>query len=256
MRFKCVSKFCNTLVFESDFMDIHQSRTMIRPGGTRLFVRENHEKGSFYTIERNAADGNPSLVHIEDFDGLYSHVSSSGTCLECVNGLFCLWRKYRQPAVICNPSTRQVKFLPYLNVGNVPFHCSLGFDPQDNIYKVLFMTLVKIQNQFYTRIYIHTLGIDESWKEINSIPHYLRLENGVCINGVIYMFNCSGLKKKIVAFDVKTENFKTISSSITLWEAPRYNDEYYNLMEVDGKLAVLENRLINGEIDLWIFGMG
>ncbi|PHU10278.1 hypothetical protein BC332_22138 [Capsicum chinense] len=165
--------------------------------------------------------------------------------------MFCFWRIILQPAVICNPSTRQVKFLPKLDVIG-EYHYSFGFEPEAKIYKVIFM--VRRWQEMYARMWVFTLGKEESWRETGNVPHLCRRE-GVCINGVIYMFYCSHFGTiEIVAFDVKTESF-IISCCIIMLEASSSNIEYYKLMEVEGKLTVLETRLVNGGINLWILGM-
>ncbi|KAF3648337.1 putative protein S-acyltransferase 7-like, partial [Capsicum annuum] len=134
MRFRCVSKYCNSLVVQPDFVNIHQCRSMTRPGGTKLLMREDD---GFYTSVQNGTTASLSRIdglhELPDFFGL--HYS-----LQCVNGIFCFWRGIRfQPAVICNPSTRQVKFLPKLDMGSSEYHYSLGFEPEEKIFKVIFM---------------------------------------------------------------------------------------------------------------------
>ncbi|KAG5628853.1 hypothetical protein H5410_000570 [Solanum commersonii] len=67
MCLNCISTFCNSLVSESDFVDIHSCCSMTRPGGTKFFL---HERKAFYTekfIEHDPAH------------------------LNCANSLFCVW---------------------------------------------------------------------------------------------------------------------------------------------------------------------
>ncbi|XP_019240913.1 PREDICTED: F-box protein At5g65850-like isoform X2 [Nicotiana attenuata] len=100
VRFKCVTKFCNSLATESDFLNIHVRRSMTRPGGTEFFSHET--RPVFYTtgqIEDGRASA--SLLQIDDF---YYHAPAySG--LDYVNGLFCFWGPtFAGPAAIFNPS--------------------------------------------------------------------------------------------------------------------------------------------------------
>lgn len=133
-------------------------------------------------------------------------------------------------------------------------HYSLGFEPEKKIYKVFFMKSEHIKGSLenYTRIWVFALGIDESWKEIESIPQFKRFRGAVCINGVIYMVNSCINRKNIVAFDVKTESFSTV----TLWKASDHMIGNFHLIEVKEKLAVLayNGMIISGEIDMWILG--
>lgn len=111
MRFKCVTKFCNSLASESDFLNIHVRRSMTRPGGTEFFSQET--RPVFYTTEQ-IEDGRPS-ASLPQINGLYYHAPAySG--LDCVNGLFCFWGPtFAGPAAIFNPSTGEVRLLPNLN---------------------------------------------------------------------------------------------------------------------------------------------
>ncbi|XP_019248665.1 PREDICTED: putative F-box protein At1g47730 [Nicotiana attenuata] len=225
---------------------------MTRPGGTKLLVRQT---GVFYTVEQNE-DGKSYLHHIEDFDGFYNYSNyvDLNTYIECVNGLFCFWRETWQPVIICNPSTREVRILPRIDMKFCMCHYSLGFEPEKKIYKVFFMKPEYIEGSLenYTRIWVFALGIDESWNEIESIPQFKRFRGAVCINGVIYMVNSCINRKNIVAFDVKTESFRIV----TLWKASDHMIVNFNLIEVKEKLAVVEynGMMISGEIDMWILG--
>ncbi|KAM3291046.1 hypothetical protein P3S67_019335 [Capsicum chacoense] len=208
MRFRCVSKYCNSLVVQPDFVNIHQCRSMTRPGGTKLLMREDD---GFYTSVQNGTTASLSRIdglhELPDFFGL--HYS-----LQCVNGIFCFWRGIRfQPAVICNPSTRQVKFLPKLDMGSSEYHYSLGFEPEEKIFKVIFMEQHVVIEAF-TRMWVFTLGLDESWRESENIHHLCPKKDGVCIDGVIYMLNRYRWNTiNIVAFDVKTESLITTTTT-------------------------------------------
>lgn len=106
----------------------------------------------------------------------------------------------------------------------------LGFDPEENKYKVL-STRDNISKQ-YLKHWIFTLEIDESWRETQSTPSPAMCKQGVCINGVIYRFVYhDGIA--INAFDVKTESSKLIA-----WKASKWYD--YELIEVKGQLAVID----------------
>ncbi|XP_060190350.1 putative F-box protein At1g32420 [Lycium barbarum] len=251
MRFKCISKSFNSLVSKSYFVDIHQCHSRTR---TKFLLHEWDlvaERNFYYTIEQNE-DGKASRLRIEDYlDGL-NNFDMKRDPVECVNGLFLFWRMGRHPAVICNPNTREVRFLPGNPYTYDPGECLylLGFEPEEKVYKVLFLKYVVVQG--HLRSWVFSLGIEESWKEIESIPYFYCQGRNVCINGVIYQLTCSFRETNIVAFDMKTESFRTID----LWKVkPQYRC-YCDLIEVKEKLAVLEDTLINGETNLWILGNG
>ncbi|TMW87336.1 hypothetical protein EJD97_020088 [Solanum chilense] len=237
MRFKCVTKFFNSIIFDSDFTNIHKHRSLIRPDGTKFFLHGS----DFYCTSQNSA----SILQIESFDELPFHIHID-TLLNCVNDLFLLWQPLSaQPATILNPSTREVRYLPNLIEGFSWCHYSLGFEPEENKYKVLSTTIYD-QNCCIKNM-VFTLGIDESWRETEHIPPLILCKPGVCINGVIYRFVFHrGLA--IVAFDVKTENSKLIALKDVShgWS--------YELIEVKGKLAVVEYEIRSYEkIHLFVF---
>ncbi|KAG5597113.1 hypothetical protein H5410_038345 [Solanum commersonii] len=251
MRFRCISQYFNSLVCEPYFVDIHQCHSRIR---TKLLVRQWDLVGKrnfYYTIEQNASH---RRVHIEDyFDGLTNVIDLKGYFVECVNGLFCFWSCISQVVVICNPSTRQVRFLPcikheYDGLGHGQF--LFGYEPKDEVYKVVFVKRDE-HDISAARCWIFSLGIDESWKEIDRAPCcFYYGQECVCIKGVIYVSSGNSQEQNIIAFDLKGESFRIIA----LWkDALPY---YFNLIEMEGKLGIVENNtMINGEtINLWMLG--
>ncbi|CAA7026609.1 unnamed protein product [Microthlaspi erraticum] len=117
--------------------------------------------------------------------------------------------------VMHNPSTGQYEFSPELRKGR-DSQCYLGFDPIDNIIKVLSLS---------TRPYcdegdeqrILTLGTGEtSWRKIQCPLHHWPSRNeGICINGVLYYpARLDDTSSVVVCFDVRTEKFKFIATSV------------------------------------------
>ncbi|PHT85261.1 hypothetical protein T459_07367 [Capsicum annuum] len=66
MQFRCVSRFLNSLVSKSDFVDIHQCRSMTREGAIKLLVRKSE---GFYILEQSengkASRGNFDNLHYD-----------------------------------------------------------------------------------------------------------------------------------------------------------------------------------------------
>ncbi|XP_059281437.1 putative F-box protein At1g32420 [Lycium ferocissimum] len=250
MRFKCVIKFFNSLVSGSDFTDSYRCRSMTHHGGgTKLFF---HEEKGFYMAEQKE-DGKISvtLFQTEKLDGLHCY---SGSCLDCVNGLFCVWEPICvRRAAIFNPTTREVRFLPDLNKEVSWCNYSLGFESEEKKYKVLLST--EHVREGCRKIWVLTLGEDESWREIQSIsPDIVYIMPSVCINGVIYRFVYWSSKaniRSIAAFDIKSEKFNIIA----LWNSSHYwaGDDKPKLIEVKGNLAVTySENWFNGYIHLRI----
>ncbi|KAH0672365.1 hypothetical protein KY290_024604 [Solanum tuberosum] len=109
---------------------------------------------------------------------------------------------------ICNPATREVRFLPDVPHEGEDFICSIGFEPEENKYKVV----VTIES----RAWVFTLG-------------YI---SGICISGIIYRVSLDP-DYCIVVFDVKSEIFTSITMSIELCR--KFSDCDNMLIEVNGK---------------------
>ncbi|XP_027771920.1 putative F-box protein At1g32420 [Solanum pennellii] len=248
IRFRCVSKFHNSLVFEQSFMDLHLSNySKINHGNTNLIA---YPYDVCYSIEQE------KFSKIENFDKFYDHTKYDWACFDYVNGLFCVWNTLW--ITIFNPATREVRYFPYLKCFDGKFTCSIGFEPEENKYKVVLTSDV---HKGLSRAWVFTLGIDKSWREMikydrhdfHIIPH----RSGICISGTLYRFNYYP-EFCIVAFDVKSEIFTSITIPIefgnNLDKNKRIKD--YMLIEVNGKLGILNFSEVyrTRNMDLWIFG--
>ncbi|WMV18009.1 hypothetical protein MTR67_011394 [Solanum verrucosum] len=240
MRYRCISKFYNSLVSESDFVNLHHCRSMTRVDGRKYLV---HQPEGFYTADLKE-DGIGSFSRIEDLHTYYRSM--------CVNGLFCAWTGV-QHVVICNASTREVRFLPSLNEYMHPnyglYFYSIGFEPEKKNHKICLSINVNVL-EGYTRNWVFTLDTDESWKEMKSINCFMS-EQRICMNGVIYIlsYDCLTSRLKIVAFDVGTETFRILTCP---YNSTSHNYDY-ELIELKGKLAVLKcKNNSKRDIKLWI----
>ncbi|KAK4731880.1 hypothetical protein R3W88_024868 [Solanum pinnatisectum] len=186
MRFKCVFKFCNSLVSESDFVDIHRCYSMTHPGRTNFLL---HGVGVYYTVEQKKyGKDSDSFLQIERFNKIFDHAPAYSSSLNCINGLFCVWKPFSmQPAAIFNPSTRE---------------------SEEKKFKVLMSA--KHVKEGYVKYWVLTLGIDKHGEKTQSIspftPSYSK--PSVCISGVIYQFVISDNEYAITAFDVKSKQFE------------------------------------------------
>ncbi|WMV07669.1 hypothetical protein MTR67_001054 [Solanum verrucosum] len=117
------------------------------------------------------------------------------------------------------------------------------FEPEEKKFKVFCSTY----ERYKQRQCVFTLGIDKSWRETQSISFSIPYSKpSVCVSGVIYQFIDGGA---IAAIDVKSEKSETIA----LWNALRESIYYYELIEVKGKLVVIDYReWVIGYLDLWI----
>ncbi|KAK4706586.1 hypothetical protein R3W88_033849 [Solanum pinnatisectum] len=243
MRFKCVSKFYNTIVLESYFVDIHSSNY------SKINRVIECLGGVFYSIEE---DGNATKSYqLDNFDKLCHHFDRVSNCFGYDNGLFCTWdEKYIS---IFNPAIREVRYLPYLKC----------FEPEENEYKIL-LTIYKRSHLELSRAWVFTLGIDNSWREIITYgehDYYISdLGYGDCvISGIIYRFSDSP-EFCVVAFDIKSEIFTTITmsiefhNSIDIYNFDEFGHKDYMIIDVNGKLGIMyiPEIFLTKDIHLWI----
>ncbi|KAH0684043.1 hypothetical protein KY290_022686 [Solanum tuberosum] len=245
MRFKCVSKFYDSIVLEPNFVDLHLSNySKVNRGDTKLIAILDDVSCS---VKEHDEDENATKFYqIENFNNFYDHIIGCWDYylrFEYDNGLFCIWNaKY---IAICNPATREVRYPPYLKCFDVfphgeEFVCSIGFEPEENKYKVI---LTIDTNDGLSRAWVLTLGIDKSWREMIQYAehdYYITpYRSGICISGIIYRF-CYSSEYCIVAFDVKSEIFTRITTLIELFGNNIHESEFdYMLIEVNGKLGIL-----------------
>ncbi|KAK4724465.1 hypothetical protein R3W88_027244 [Solanum pinnatisectum] len=245
MRFKCVSKFYNTIVLKPYFADIRSSNYSKING-----CLDGDFDGLFYSIEE---DGNATKsCQLDNFDKLCPHIDRISNYFGYDNGLFCTWEeKY---IAIFNPATGEVRYLPYLKCFDdvSSFIFSIGFEPEENKYKVL-LTIYKQNHLELSRALVFTLGIDNSWREIITYGEH------DYIIFVIYRFSYSP-EFCIVTFDIKSEIFTTLTMSIEFHNnidmniIDKYGHKDYVLIGVNGKLGIMyiPRFFLTKDIHIWI----
>ncbi|KAG5632214.1 hypothetical protein H5410_003931 [Solanum commersonii] len=105
--FKCITKFCMSLISESDFVNIHTCRSMSRPGGIKFLLHERWESSICTAEQREDEKDSALFLQIARFNYLYLHGLAHYSLLNCENGLCCMWDSLStRPAAVFNPSTR------------------------------------------------------------------------------------------------------------------------------------------------------
>ncbi|OIT33469.1 f-box protein, partial [Nicotiana attenuata] len=230
----------NSLVSNLSFVGIHQNRSIYRPNKAKFIARSR--KNNFYTIDLDVEHREAYVLRIQELHAI------SYLGIGYIEGLFCLWNALEQPPIIYNPTTRKARSLPVDDeIGH--YHYSLGFEPDNKKYKILRYNIAYIPKRYW----VITIGTSESWREIKSVPYSLSLpaHGGVCIDGAIYFLGGYKNKVRLVAFNVRTENFKIIS----LWKDLQYmpGDRSFHLIGLEDKLAAIDySIMIMEEMDLWI----
>ncbi|XP_019158827.1 PREDICTED: putative F-box protein At3g52320 [Ipomoea nil] len=279
VRFKCVSKFFYSLVIDHSFADLHRNWSLTHPSRMRILIlypvlwrdRNFTNFNWYYTINYSEENqGNLQANRLQYFDhnpNLFRKVYLSSS----LNGLicFCRFSDRRDDIAIHNLSTRQRIPLPsnchYDGSFKMNAFGLLGFDSGSRRYKVLksveFTTRRPGGSEVSVKHWVFTVGVDKSWRKIHSSPYY-HPYNGfnthfystsIHIDGVIYSLNSLNKDGDIIAFDVRTENFRAIPPppSTTMWVGP--TKAISGLVEVEGRLAFVNN-LIRGRAEPLRFG--
>ncbi|WMV19941.1 hypothetical protein MTR67_013326 [Solanum verrucosum] len=182
----------------------------------------------------------------------YNHINihfKYRLCFDYDNGLFCTWGV--QYIAISNPSTRELKCFDVPGE-ELKFLCSIGFEPEEKKYKVVLTIDIE---EGLSRAWVFTLDIDTSWREmIKYNQHISPCKTAICISGIIYRFSYSLVC--IAAFDVKSESFTRITTSIEFHNGlcgSGYED--YMLIDANGKLGILTFPPLRRTeyINIWIF---
>ncbi|ESQ54723.1 hypothetical protein EUTSA_v10026790mg [Eutrema salsugineum] len=233
----CVSKLWSSIIQGKYFTDLYLTRSSTRP--RLLFHRYCFDT----RLSHYSSLENPSFVHSITLPGY--QISPP------VRGLICC-RDHDSNAAIGNPSTGQFLTLPKVERSwlNGIF---LGYDPVDDLYKVLSMIVVLQDKHGYQgqRCQVLTLGAQESWRTIECKYPYYALTQGICQNGVIYYGACPDIGDRyvLVSFDLRLEEFSliTLPEGVHVSGYPPESD----LVSYNGKIA-LANHSPSPKFDLWV----
>ncbi|CAL9229997.1 unnamed protein product [Arabidopsis halleri] len=188
-----------------------------------------------------------SIIRSKSFIDLYLTRSLTRPCL-----LFALLRG--------NIITGQFLVLPKLNTRRRRISRFFGYDPIEDEYKVLCMTVLQVPSNSGPVVseehQVFTLGgaqkkKEAAWRMITcKVPHCPATQ-GICIDGVVYYGAWSNSKHKgslIVAFDVRSEEF----TPVKLHDGVEiYYDRDSELVNYQRKLA-LANLSYKEKFELWV----
>ncbi|KAF2589023.1 hypothetical protein F2Q70_00040545 [Brassica cretica] len=246
-RCRVVSKDWGSTLCRPYFTDLFLKMSSLSP--CLLFTFHAEGKWSFFSSPEAMliSDQKSSSVAVD----ILSHVPIDYPIRVCVPacGLLCtkdewvLSRKKDARMMICNPSTGGFKLLPKVKTRRGRVMTYLGYDPIEEVYKVLCMTASErpyIQKAEQHQVL--TLGTGKlNWRMIECpISHYPRpRDNEICINGVLYY---SALESgswrtstsMIVCFDIRSEKLKFIVD-----EAFKDFKSPSTLINYKGKLGIL-----------------
>ncbi|KAG5615436.1 hypothetical protein H5410_015260 [Solanum commersonii] len=102
MRFRCISKFFDVLVLDSDITHVHHLHSMTRDGETKFLMGKAED---LYIVDLNE-EGYTSRWNFDCHDQYFNG--------PCVNGSYCIWKHDKEPVRIFNPNFTRVHHLRYM----------------------------------------------------------------------------------------------------------------------------------------------
>nr|GLL34582.1 putative F-box protein At3g52320 [Ipomoea trifida] len=255
VRFRCVSKFFCALIADHGFGVVHRSLSLTLPSRAGFLISIELRTPPFAPLRRvyytlNFSPhrrGTVQANRVAYLDAAPFLISSSSDGLICVS-------KPKGDVAVCNVSTGQRIFLPRIQYKDyAPY---LGYDSQSKRYKVLMATKMidpesnnYLYNNYKYKLWVCTVGVDRSWREINNCGSYIFhpsfYDSNTCvyIDGVIYSHNSLNKhsmfhKFHIETFEVGCESFSAITLPDEISE--KYLDfKNSALLEVGGRLAMV-----------------
>ncbi|EFH47754.1 hypothetical protein ARALYDRAFT_325700 [Arabidopsis lyrata subsp. lyrata] len=236
-----VSKLWSSIIRSKSFIDLYLERSLTRP--CLLF--------SFHRINRR-------FFHSISQEAISEEATPDYNVCTPVRGLICC--QDLDDVVVSNPSTGQFLVLPKLNTKRKQISRFFGYDPIEDEYKVLCMTVLQVSYDYGPVVseehQVFTLGGTEkkkeaTWRMITCKAPHCPATEGICIDGVVYYGAWPNSKNRgslIVGFDVRLEEF-------TLVKLPDGVEIYYSLdselVNYQRKLAVA-NLSYRGKFELWV----
>ncbi|CAH8339951.1 unnamed protein product [Eruca vesicaria subsp. sativa] len=184
-----------------------------------------------------------------------------------VRGLICGRNGIKM--IIGNPSTGQFISLPRVKTRKKEILSVFGYDPVNDVYKVLCMTVItqrgNIARGIITRdIFLEdvmaweaivseehqviTLGAKQKWRMIKcKYPHrHYSGCQGICRDGVLYYLASYKQKRSLMSFDMSSEEF-----NVTKLPDDYGLQQFGNLVNHSGKITIV-TQAYNGPMDLWV----
>ncbi|CAH8353297.1 unnamed protein product [Eruca vesicaria subsp. sativa] len=170
-----------------------------------------------------------------------------------IRGLICRQRESR--VTIGNPTTGQFLTLPRLKTRRRGVLSFFGYDPVNDVYKVLCMTVLQGRQKrgSHSRVVseehqVYTLGEGQrKWRMVECKHPHLPptpcvYTKGICINGVLYYYAWIQNKGALISFNLISEEFNVI----------KLPEDIHRLVNYTGKVAITSCLTANGEVHLWV----
>ncbi|WVZ14133.1 hypothetical protein V8G54_011699 [Vigna mungo] len=212
MRFRCVSKTWNLLIFNPDLAKLHLKRSSINPQILLLF-KKIEERQCFSAVLHSllCLIQNPAPCSMLSCPNPYKYIF--GSCNGLLSLHYSLSTNECEKHLVCflNPATKTCS-LPSpslcLNYGiGVQYDINFGFgyDDKRNSYKVVAIVLDSSTQQ--TNVWVYCMG-DVCWRlTLMTSPAFLTIDsNGYSLNATVNWLGRSSKESKLQIFSYDLEN--------------------------------------------------
>ncbi|KAL0719939.1 hypothetical protein Bca4012_069263 [Brassica carinata] len=255
-RLRFASKHLSTIILDKEFTKLYMTRSSAQPrhlisvhrGGSNMQMHrfhslsQDHPLPSNYEIVSYKLDPNLPYVFTPPVRGLIC--GRDGTKM-----------------MVGNPSTGQFVSLPRIKTRRQEILSVFGYDPINDLYKVLCMTVVAKRSNM-SRVgnvvswedivseehQVITLGAKEKWRMVEcKYPHrhYLGYQ-GIYKDGFVYYLASYNKKRSLMSFDLSSEDF-----NVTNLPEDKMLQQFGELVNHAGKLTIA-SQAYSSTIDLWV----
>ncbi|KAG7580686.1 F-box domain [Arabidopsis suecica] len=241
-RFVIVSKQWLSIIRGKDFTKLYLTQSSTRP---RLLFSVYRHLGPSKLFLQSFSQQDPSSGHHRlnvSMDPFHMYGFTPP-----VRGLIC--RQTDTKVMIGNPSTGQFLTLPRVKTNRRGLFSLFGYDPLNDVYKVLCMTVLRGHQNRGSRYVseehqVFTLGAKQKWRMLVCKYRHLPppLTKGLCLNGILYYYAWIQNEGSLISFDLNSEDFNVI----------KLPHDIPCLVNYNGKIALTRQYSKFGPLDLWI----
>ncbi|RID81160.1 hypothetical protein BRARA_A03758 [Brassica rapa] len=256
-RLRFASKHLSSIILDKEFTKLYMTPSSTQPrhlisvhrGGRNMQMQRFHslsqDHPSFSNHEKVSYKLDPNLPY--EFT-------------PPVRGLIC-GRKGNK-IIVGNPSTGQFVSLPKVKTRRQEILSVFGYDPVNDVYKVLCMTVVTkrsnmsrgggdvvpwedIMSEEHQEI---TVGAKQKWRMVEcKHPHrHYSGHQGICRDGVMYYLASYKQKRSLMSFNLSSEDF-----NVTKLPEDQMLQQYGSLTNHTGKITI-SSHAYNSNLDLWV----
>ncbi|CAL9219580.1 unnamed protein product [Arabidopsis halleri] len=254
-RLGFVSNQWSSIIRGQDFTNLYMSRSLAQPRLLFSVYRPNMQMQFFHSCSQEDPSSDHRRVSYTLNSDLRYWFSPP------IGGL--IFGRKDTKAIIGNPSTGQFVSLPRVKTQRKDIFSIFGYDPVNDLYKVLCMTVITLRGSqafkweedpmweepMSEEHQVFTLGPKQKWRKLQCKyrhRHYSGSDQGICRNGVVYYLASFNYKRSMMSFDLRSEDFHVtkLPEDYTL-------QQFGNLVNHSGKITIVSHGH-SGPMDLWV----